>query len=125
MAKNNDNKNLISSKYSGAGISTRKIQPVANQIRGKGFTEVVNLLAFSNLKAARIINEVVQSAYSNMRNLKPDVKEENVLVKDINVGPGPTRKWGRPGGKGSVKPIRKRSTHIRVLLSEKEGLNNE
>ncbi len=116
MKKTNDKQQKIMSSHIGADISPRKVMPVANTIRGKNLQESLNYLEFSPLKASSLMIKIVKSAYGNMKNLKPETKDEEIYIKDINVGPGKMRKWGRPGGKGSVKPIKNRSTHISVFL---------
>jgi large subunit ribosomal protein L22 len=119
-----NNNNLIRSSHNTAKISPRKVQIVANSIRGKGVLEVLNVLRFQNKKAAGIILQVVKSGVANAKNGK-DIDSSNLYLKDILIGPGQTFKKGRIEAKGRFKPIKKRTTNITVLLDSKADSSNK
>lgn len=116
-----DNKNLIKATLSGVRISPRKVKPVAANIKGLNVKEVSDFLDFNSLKAAGLLSKLVKSGYSNAMNKNNGfIDESNVIVKDVIIGPGMTLKRAIPAGKGSSKPIRKRSSNISVFLEVKE-----
>ena len=119
--KNTENKNLIKATLSGVRISPRKVKPVAANIKGLTVREVFNFLDFNPLKASGMLSKLVKSGYNNaMNKSNAFIDESNVIVKNVVIGPGTTLKRAMPAGKGSSKPIRKRSSNISVYLEVKE-----
>ncbi len=99
-----------------ARISPQKARLVANQIRGKDVESALQLLAFSNKKAAEIVKKVVESAIANAEhNEGADIDE--LKVSAICVNEGPTYKRIRPRAKGRANRIFKRTSHITVTVS--------
>lgn len=106
--------------------SAQKMRLVANQIRGLPVTEAKKILKFSDKRAAVMINKCLESALSNAtigcakKDKKPasDVKNLNVLYCWIDEAP--TRKGWIPRSKGMANPLLFRSSHITVLVGEKE-----
>lgn len=102
----------------GAGTSARKARLVADQIRGKGVEEALELLTFSPKKAAGIIKKVLNSAIANAEhNEGLDIDE--LRVSTIYVDEGMTLKRIRPRAKGRADRILKRSCHITVKVADK------
>lgn len=109
----------VSAKLTGAQISPQKVRLVADQIRGKGVEEALDILEFSNKKAAQIVKKVLNSAIANAEhNEGADVDELNVST--IFVDEGRTLKRLRPRAKGRADRILKRSCHITVKVSDSE-----
>lgn len=109
----------VSAKLTGAQISAQKVRLVADQIRGKGVEEALDILEFSNKKAAGIVKKVLNSAIANAEhNEGADVDELNVST--IFVDEGRTLKRLRPRAKGRADRILKRSCHITVKVSDSE-----
>ncbi|HDM10168.1 MAG: 50S ribosomal protein L22 [Deltaproteobacteria bacterium] len=99
-------------------VSPRKARLVMDQIRGKRVEEALNMLTFAPQKAARIIKKVVQSAVANAeQNANVDV--DNLYIKRIYADEGPTLKRFRPRALGRATRIRKRTSHLTVILDEK------
>lgn len=99
-------------------ISPRKARLVMDQIRGKRVEEALNMLTFAPQKAARIVKKVVQSAVANAeQNANVDI--DNLYIKRIYADEGPTLKRFRPRALGRATRIRKRTSHLTVILDEK------
>ncbi len=110
----------VAAKLKGAQISAQKVRLVADQVRGKGVEDALDLLAFSNKKAARIIRKILDSAIANAENNEgADVDE--LKVSSIYVDEGMTMKRLRPRAKGRADRILKRSCHITVKVADGEG----
>lgn len=108
----------VTAKLSGARISAQKARLVADQIRGKGVEEALELLTFSPKKAAVLIRKVLNSAIANAEhNEGMDIDE--LKVSTIYVDEGMTLKRIRPRAKGRADRILKRSCHITVKVAEK------
>ena len=110
----------VSAKLTGAQMSAQKARLVADQIRGKGVEDALNILAFSNKKAAQIVSKILNSAIANAEhNEGADVDE--LKVSTIFVDEGRTLKRLRPRAKGRADRILKRSCHITVKVSDSES----
>jgi len=108
----------VAAKLSGARISAQKARLVADQIRGKGVGEALNLLAFSNKKAAEIMKKVLESAIANAEhNEGADV--DDLKVATVFVNEGRSLKRIMPRAKGRADRIVKRSCHITVKVADK------
>ncbi len=109
----------VSAKLTGAQISPQKVRLIADQIRGKEVEEALDLLEFSNKKAADIVKKLLNSAIANAEhNEGADVDE--LKVSTIFVDEGRTLKRLRPRAKGRADRILKRSCHITVKVSDSE-----
>ena len=110
----------VAAKLKGARLSAQKARLVADQIRGKGVEQALELLAFSPKKGAEIIKKVLNSAIANAEhNEGADVDE--LVVSTIFVDEGVTMKRLRPRAKGRADRILKRSCHITVKVADSEG----
>ncbi|MEQ3695404.1 MAG: 50S ribosomal protein L22 [Pseudomonadales bacterium] len=107
----------VAAKLKGARISAQKARLVADQIRGKGVEEALDILAFSSKKAAGLIKKLLESAIANAEhNEGADVDE--LKVSTIFVDEGMTMKRIKPRAKGRADRIFKRTCHITVKVSE-------
>jgi large subunit ribosomal protein L22 len=100
-------------------ISPKKANVVVGIIRGKKVGEAIDFLKVANKKAADVLGEVVKSAVANAKN-NDGKRAENLIVKTAFVTKGRTLRRGVSGSRGRVNPIKKRSSHIFVELSEIE-----
>jgi large subunit ribosomal protein L22 len=108
----------VAAKLSGARLSAQKARLVADQIRGKGVEDALDILAFSNKKGAEIIKKVLESAIANAEhNEGADVDE--LKVKTIFVDEGVSLKRISPRAKGRADRITKRTCHITVKVADK------
>ena len=110
----------VAARLKGARISAQKARLVADQVRGKPVEEALNLLEFSNKKAAHIVKKVLDSAIANAENNEgADVDE--LKVSTVFDDEGMTMKRLRPRAKGRADRILKRSCHITVKVADGEG----
>ncbi len=101
-----------------ARISSRKVKIVADLIRGKDVDEALAIVKFTPKASSVIIEKLLKSAIANAEN-NHGMKHENLYVAEIYANQGPTLKRIRPAAKGSAVRIRKRTSHITVVLKEK------
>lgn len=98
-------------------VSPRKARLVARNVQGMGVDDAMSILTFTFNKPARIIHEVMKSALANAEtNTSLDV--DALVVKEVLVTEGPTWKRFMPRAQGRATKIRKRTSHITVILSE-------
>jgi len=100
-------------------VSPRKARLVVDLIRGKSAGEAANILRFTPKGAAEVVAKVLDSAVANAEhNLK--VKPETLYVSAAFVDEGPTLKRIRPRAMGRAFKIRKRTSHITVVVKQRE-----
>ncbi|MBE9570471.1 MAG: 50S ribosomal protein L22 [Proteobacteria bacterium] len=99
-------------------ISPRKIRLVMDQVRGKQVGEALNMLSFAPQRGARILKKLVNSAIANAeQNTGVDV--DSLYIMRVYADEGPTLKRWRPRAQGRATSIRKRTSHLTVVLNEK------
>lgn len=98
-------------------VSPRKARLVARNVRGLGVEEAMNLLYFTPNKSAKIIYKVVKSALANASQLG-GIDPDAMYISEITVNEGPAWKRFMPRAQGRASKIRKRTSHITVILSE-------
>lgn len=103
-----------------ARISSRKVKIVADLIRGKNVDEALAIMKFTPKASSEVLEKLLKSAIANAEN-NHDMKHENLYVAEIFANQGPTLKRIRPAAKGSAVRIRKRTSHITIVLKEKEA----
>lgn len=101
-----------------ARISSRKVKIVADLIRGKNVDEALAIIKFTQKASSDIIEKLLKSAMANAEN-NHDMKHENLYIAEIYANQGPTLKRIRPAAKGSASRIRKRTSHITIVLKER------
>jgi large subunit ribosomal protein L22 len=98
-------------------ISPRKARLVMDQLRGKRVEEALNLLNFAPQKSAYIVKKLISSAVANAEE-NTEIDVDTLFVKTIYANEGPTLKRFRPRAMGRATRIRKRTSHITVILEE-------
>jgi large subunit ribosomal protein L22 len=98
-------------------VSPRKARLVADLIRGKGSEEAMNILTFTKKAAAKILIKLLKSAIANATQ-KKTIDIDRLYIKKIAVDQGPTMKRFQPRAMGRATTIRKRSSHITIILDE-------
>lgn len=98
-------------------ISPEKARHVARLLQGKSVTDALAIVDLSPRKAARLFSVTLRSAVANAEN-NADLKRQNLFVKTAVVGAGPIIKRFRPKARGSAGRIRKRTSHLEIVLSE-------
>ena len=105
-----------------ARITARKARPVMDLVRGRGVNEALNTLQFVHRRAAPMISKVIRSALANAGQ-DLDVDVNSLVISDARVDDGPLMggryRW-RPRAMGRVYPIRKRTSHLSIILEERE-----
>jgi large subunit ribosomal protein L22 len=107
----------VTSTYRFARISAFKAREVTREIQGRSASDALDLLSFSPKKAALLVRKTLKSAIANAEN-NADLRVDNLLVKEAVVGEGPTFKRFRARARGGASPIRKRTSHIRIVLTD-------
>ncbi|CAN8138782.1 50S ribosomal protein L22 [Thiomicrorhabdus sp. 6S2-11] len=108
----------VSATHKFARISPQKARLVADLIRGKNVEQAVNILAFSDKKAADLFKKVLNSAIANAENNNGmDIDELSVTAAFVDEGPIMKRMRARAKGRGNR--ILKRTSHITVTVGEK------
>ena len=101
-------------------MSPRKVRLVMDEVRGKKIDEALNMLSFSSQKGARILVKLIHSAVANAeQNANMDV--DSLFIKRIFADEGPTLKRWRPRALGRATRIRKRTSHLTVVLDERSS----
>lgn len=101
-------------------ISPRKVRIVADLIRGKNVADALAILKFTPKRGAVLLNKVLKSAIANAEN-NFDMDSDNLVVSKCFVDEGPTLKRIHPRSRGQAFSIFKRTSHITVIVSEKES----
>jgi large subunit ribosomal protein L22 len=107
----------IRSIYRGARISAFKAREVTREIQGLPVVAALDILAFTPKKAASLVAKTLKSAVANAEN-NANLRVEKLVVREAVVGEGPTFKRFQPKARGSAGPIRKRTSHIRIVLTD-------
>lgn len=100
-------------------ISPRKVRLVVDLIRGKKVGEAIAILKFTPKRASDAVEKVVKSAVANAEhNLEMD--RDALYISEVFVDQGPTLKRFKPRAMGRADLIRKKTSHITVVVAEKK-----
>jgi len=110
----------VTSTYKFARISARKARDVAREIQGLPVSDALNLLNFTPRKGAFLFSKTMKTALADAEN-NFELSVEGLYVKSAVVGEGPTFKRFMPRARGSAASIRKRTSHLTVVLSNEGG----
>jgi large subunit ribosomal protein L22 len=106
-------------------MSARKVRLVVDQIRGKSVNEAYALLQFSKKRAAEPVGKTLRSAVANAQVKSQDegtmVDVDDLIVREAYVDEGPTLRRWRARAQGRAAPIRKRTSHITVVVDTKDN----
>lgn len=103
----------------GIGGSPRKVRPLIDMVRGKKVDEALIILSFASTPKARIVAKVVKSAAANAEN-NFQMSPQDLKIVGIFADEARTLKRFRPRARGRASPTLKRSSHITVIVAEKE-----
>jgi large subunit ribosomal protein L22 len=107
----------VTSTYKYARISAFKAREVTREIQGLPVAAALDIVAFSPKKVASLVAKTLKSAIANAEN-NNDLRVDTLVVKEATVGEGSTFKRFQPKARGSAGPIRKRTSHIRIVLTD-------
>ena len=115
FSTNNDMQ--VKSSYKFARISAFKAREVTRAIQGLPATDALDILRFTPKKAALLVIKTLKSAIANAEN-NNNLNAASLVIQEAIVGEGPTFKRSQPKARGSAGPIRKRTSHIRITLTD-------
>jgi large subunit ribosomal protein L22 len=102
-------------------ISSQKVRLVINLVRGKDVLEALDTLKFVTNQAARPVSKLIASAVANAEE-NFGVSRDDLYIHSIFADEGPTRRWRQFGARGRFKPWLRRSSHVTVILRERDEL---
>ena len=102
-------------------VPPRKARLVVDLIRGQDINQALAIVRFTKKRAARILEKVLWSAMANAQHNYGVKDVGRLVVSQAMVDQGPVLKRFRPRAMGRATPIKKRTSHITVVLSEREG----
>lgn len=105
---------LIKAEQKYIRISPRKIRLIADALKSQTLDEAINKLKFLNKSGSTEMAKVLLQAKANAKQVNKDLK--NIKIKEILINEGPILKRGRPVSRGMWHSIKKRTSHIRVIL---------
>ena len=100
-------------------VSPLKVGFICNEIRGKQVDEALSILKFTPKKGAKVLEDVLNSAVANAEN-NFNMDRDKLYVSDAYANDGPHMKRFRPKAKGMAYPIIKRSSHIGIVVKERD-----
>jgi large subunit ribosomal protein L22 len=103
------------------GIPARKARLVVDLVRGCGINQALDTMKFTKKYAAKVVEKILKSALANAQHNHGAKNVDRLFVKEAFVNQGPTTKRMRPRAMGRANTIRKRSSHITIVLTEKES----
>ena len=101
-------------------MSAQKVRLVVDLVRGKSAVQALEILRFAPQSAALPVAKLLASAVANAEE-NFGVSRDDLFVAKIFADEAPTRKWRRFGARGRFKPILRRTSHVTVVLREREA----
>ncbi|MES2215674.1 MAG: 50S ribosomal protein L22 [Patescibacteria group bacterium] len=111
---------MITASLKNYRISPRKVRVVADMIRGKGVAQAHQILVNAVKKAKHPLADLLASAVANASH-NHKIEPENLFVKEIRVDQGFILRRSQPMARGSAFPIKKRSSHVSIVLDTREA----
>jgi len=105
-------------------MSPQKVRRVVDVVRGMDVNEALAHLAFMPQAAAHPVAKLIRSAAANAEE-NDGWSSDDLYVADIRADDGPRQKRFRFGARGRIKPVIKRSTHITVVLRDRQALEED
>jgi|DewCreStandDraft_5_1066085.scaffolds.fasta_scaffold04581_8 large subunit ribosomal protein L22 len=99
-------------------ISPRKLRLVADLVRGQQVGKALQVLQFTPKRGARFLAKAVRAAVANVEQLERGVDVDSLVIKSVVVDGGPTLKRFLPRAHGRATPIRKRTSHLTVVVAD-------
>ena len=100
-----------------------KLRPIVDVIRGKNAQYALDWLKVYGLKKSIPVKKVLESAIANAKSAQEEVKTQDLKIAEIRVDEGPTFKYFRPSAMGRSLVMRKRLSHISVVLKQVDVKN--
>jgi large subunit ribosomal protein L22 len=99
-------------------VSPVKLRRIANLIRYKKINEALDILKFLKIGNKKYFVKLLNSVKANAKIKNPDVKEDNLFIKELYVNEGPRLKRIFPRPRGMASLILKRTSHIKIVVSD-------
>ena len=100
-------------------MSPLKARGIASAIQGLSVAEALRVTEFNAKKSAAQIGKTLKSAVANAE-ANEGVSSDQLFVKEAYIDGGPTLKRSRPRARGSASPIRKRTAHVTIILTDRK-----
>ena len=118
-------KGIFRAEHKNARVSPKKARDVARAIQGMRVDDAINTLTFTPRKSAYLIKKTLDSALANATSINDEMEEVNIdieslIVKEAVVNDARTLKRFKPRARGSAGAIRKRQSHISIVITEDE-----
>jgi large subunit ribosomal protein L22 len=110
----------VKAQTSYLSISPQKLRLVIDKVRGMSAQQAITVLQFMPQKGAEFVGKSIKSAIANAEN-NHDLNPDNLYVAAISAGDGPRLKRMKAGARGRYKPRVKRTSHLTIVLKEREG----
>jgi large subunit ribosomal protein L22 len=101
-------------------VSPRKVRQLVDEVRGRDVGKALDLLDYTPRPVAKMVSKLIRSAISNAVNKEGRIDVDDLYIKRLIVGDGPRMKRWMPRARGRATPIIKRSSHITVVVAERE-----
>ncbi len=101
-------------------VSAQKVRLIVDLVRGRSANEALEMLRFETKAPASTVHKLLASAVANAEE-NYGVSRDDLYVAKIIANEAPTRKWRRFGARGRFKPVLRRSSHVTVVLRERES----
>lgn len=108
----------VKAKLRYARVGTQKARLVADAVRGKDVNEAIRTLTFMKKKSAILLKKLIESAVANAEQQKV-IDTDNLFVKSVFVDQGPSFKRMRPRAQGRAFIVKKKMSHINLVLDER------
>lgn len=100
--------------------SPYKLRPIVDVIRGKNAQYALSWLKVYGIKKALPVQKLLESAIANARNLQEDITPQDLKIEEVRVDQGPAYKYFKPSAMGRSMVLRKRLSHITIVLKRIE-----
>jgi len=110
----------VISTYRYARISPYKARKITRELQGLAVSQALDIVTFIPQKAAVLVGKTLRSAIANAEN-NHELDADSLVVKECVVGDGPSFRRFKARARGSAAPIRRHTSHIRVVLTDEGG----
>lgn len=108
----------VRSIYKYARMSDQKVREVTRAVTGMPVSQAINVLAFTPKKAAKLVGKTLQAAIANAEN-NHELDADELFIKSATSSKGGMQKRIMPRARGSAGAIKKRMSHITVVLAKR------
>lgn len=108
----------VKAKLRNIRVGAQKARIVADLVRGKDVSEALKILTYMPQKPALFLKKLIESAVANA-DQKKVVDIDNLYIKHLSVDMGPSMRRFRPRAQGRATPVKKKSSHMNLILDER------